>query len=138
MDLQKGFTAVLHVLVGVSRVSVRKDSAKPTRIHIAAPTPCPVVEDGDDTQLVEDLRGRSRGTVGGNRITIDLASAPGGPGNVTGSIGIDEIVVHLRARVVDGDNIEVLTVGTSEQADTAIDVTVARYAGTPLPEGHSG
>lgn len=97
-----------------------------------------VVEDGDDTQLLEDLRGCSGGTAGGNRIAIDLASAPGGPGNVTGSIGIDEIVVHLRARVVDGDNIEVLTIGTSEQADTAIDVAVARYAGTPLPEGHSG
>ncbi|MEU3690472.1 hypothetical protein [Streptomyces narbonensis] len=96
-----------------------------------------VVEDGDDTQLLEDLRGCSGGIAGGNRITIDLSSAPGGPGNITGAIGVDKTIVHLRARVVDGDNIEVLTVGTSEQADTAIDVAVARYGGTPLPEGHS-
>ncbi|QES24140.1 hypothetical protein DEJ46_37715 [Streptomyces venezuelae] len=96
-----------------------------------------VVEDGDDTRLLEDLRECSGGTAGGNRITIDLTSAPGGPGNVTGAIGVDDTTVHLRARVVDGDNIEVFTVGTSEQADTAIDVAEARYAGTPLPEGHS-
>ncbi|MFD4392875.1 hypothetical protein [Streptomyces sp. NPDC058495] len=97
-----------------------------------------VVEDGEDTQLLEDLRACSGGIAGGSQVTIDLTSAPGGPGNVTGVIAVDGTTIHLRARVVEGDNIEILTIGTAAQADMAIDVAEARYGGTPLPEGHSG
>jgi hypothetical protein len=97
-----------------------------------------VVEGEGDTQLLEDLRACSGGTADGSTIRIRLTSAPGGPGNVDGVIEVDDAIVQLRARVVDGDNIEVITLGTSEQADAAIAVAVACYSGTPLPEGHTG
>lgn len=97
MDLQKSFIAVLHVLAGVSRVSTRKGSAKPTRLHIAADRPA--------------------AALCGALLSV---AAWGDAGSVAGTASATE------------------PVGTSEQADAAIDVAVARYAGTPLTEGHSG
>ncbi|MDI3405952.1 hypothetical protein [Streptomyces cavernicola] len=97
-----------------------------------------VVRDGKDTEPLEDLRTCSGGTAAdGTEIAIQVTSAPGGPGNINGQTKVDGETFELRARVVDGDNIYIIGIGTPEQADTAIEFAVARYSGAPLPEDHS-
>lgn len=97
-----------------------------------------VTDDGSQTPVLEELRTCSGGTEpDGTPIGIRTTPAPGGPGNLDVTFTRLDIAWQLRARVVDGSNIEVITNGTAEQADRAMTVSVDRYNGTPVPEAGS-
>lgn len=96
-----------------------------------------VTERGGDTQNLENLRSCSKEQADGAVIDIQVHRIPGGPGNVEGLFIIDgDWKLNLRARVVDGANVMIITDATARTADEAIAVAVARWGGTPLPNGY--
>ncbi len=92
-----------------------------------------VVAEGADTQNLEDFRSCSTHVAkDGTAIDVRFVPAPGGPGNVDGTITVADLEVRMQARVVDGDNVEIIVTGVDEKAaDKAMALAVARYRGTP-------
>ncbi|MGR4850448.1 hypothetical protein [Streptomyces sp. LARHCF252] len=96
-----------------------------------------VTEGGGDTQNLEDLKTCSKERGDGAVIEIRVDGVPGGPGNVDGFVTTDgDWTVNIRARVVAGSNVIIVTGADAGTADEAIAVAVARWAGTGLPEGY--
>lgn len=106
------------------RVAYSSDTAQLWELALA---------DGADTQNLEDFRDCSTHVAkDGTVIDVRFVSAPGGPGNVDGAITIADLEVWMQARVVDGDNVEVIVTGVDEKAaDKAMALAVARYRGIP-------
>ncbi|MFC9534345.1 hypothetical protein ACFT38_27935 [Streptomyces sp. NPDC056975] len=100
-----------------------------------------ITKNEGDTQNLEDLRKCSKERAGGENINIRVNRATGGPGNVDGSIDSDRWKYNVRARVVDGVNVVIVTDAhgdpNGKTADEAISVAVARYGGTSLPKGYA-
>ncbi|MFC9328498.1 hypothetical protein [Kitasatospora sp. NPDC057015] len=89
-----------------------------------------VVTGAKETPLLEALKLCSRFDAAGATINVAVRSAPGGPGNVDGTVEASGNTVELRARVADGANIELLMYGTSPaRASDAATTAVARYTG---------
>ncbi|WP_146192628.1 hypothetical protein [Streptomyces sp. A244] len=96
-----------------------------------------VTEGGGDTQNLEDLQTCSKERGDGAVVEIQVHRVPGGPGNVNGAVITDgDWEAKLRARVVAGANVLIVTEANDSTADEAISVAVARWGGTALPQGY--